>query len=102
MPVPSYLKGNQNIYWLSSQNNIHTDTIYINYLVMQVYLKATNFDVDLQLQTKYRDLVGSSNENFAVINSYSISKCSSIVNLNIDILLVDIGTLITKTIILKV
>ena len=28
---------------------IHT---YINYLVMQVYLKATNVDVDLQLQTK--------------------------------------------------
>ena len=28
---------------------IHT---YINYLAMQVYLKATNVDVDLQLQTK--------------------------------------------------
>ena len=39
----------QKIILIEGDTYIHT---YINYLVMQVYLKATNVDVDLQLQTK--------------------------------------------------
>ena len=55
----------------------------------------------LAVPKRQTGLVGSSNVNFALIDAQSLSKCSSIVNCNIDTSSVAIGALGAKILLLK-
>ena len=52
--------------------------------------------------TGFVDLIGPTHENLDLINGYSISKCSLVVNLNIGTSFVDTGALSIEILMMKV